>query len=175
MRRHVKVLAACWRSACWGPRAATTMTTTTRQRATPRPAAADVPDGPAISIGAQDFGESAILAEIYEAGARRRRLRGRIQELGGFRDLLFGAFESGDVNLAPDYVASELEFLNDRPARRPATSTRRSRCSSPARGVELVAPDAVRGRRHQRVRGHQETSDELGITTLSDLAEKGPT
>ena len=70
------------------------------------------PDGPAISIGAQDFGESEILAEIYEQALDAQGFDASIQTVGGFRDLLFAAFDSGDVNLAPDYVASELEFLN---------------------------------------------------------------
>ena len=72
-----------------------------------------VPDGPAISIGAQDFGESAILAEIYAQALTEAGFDASVTEVGGYRDLLFGAFESGDVNLAPDYVASQLEFLND--------------------------------------------------------------
>ena len=33
--------------------------------------------------------------------------------MGGFRDLELPAFESGDINLAPEYAASMLEFLND--------------------------------------------------------------
>src|SRR5690606_16322589 len=70
-------------------------------------------DGPTISIGAQEFGEPAILAEIYAQALEAEGFDTRIQEVGGFRDLLFAAFDSGDVNLAPEYVASELEFLND--------------------------------------------------------------
>src|ERR671917_2952094 len=76
-------------------------------------APADIPDGPAISIGAQDFGESLILAEIYDGVLDDAGYEVDIQEVGGFRDLLFGAFESGEVNLAPDYLASQLEFLNE--------------------------------------------------------------
>ncbi len=35
------------------------------------------------------------------------------QALGGFRDLVFSSFESGDINFTPEYAASALEFLND--------------------------------------------------------------
>ncbi|HET6951946.1 MAG TPA: glycine betaine ABC transporter substrate-binding protein, partial [Acidimicrobiales bacterium] len=76
-------------------------------------AAADIPDGPAIKVGAQDFGESAILGEIYAGALANAGYDAEVQEVGGFRPLLFDAFEAGDVNMAPDYVASELEFLND--------------------------------------------------------------
>jgi osmoprotectant transport system substrate-binding protein len=74
--------------------------------------AAEIPDGPDIAIGAQNFGESLVLAEIYKQGLEAKGYTASIEEVGGFRDLLFGAFESGDVNFAPDYVASQLEFLN---------------------------------------------------------------
>ena len=70
-------------------------------------------DGPAISIGAQDFGESAILAEIYSQGLTESGYEVTTQELGGFRDLEMPAFETGDINFAPEYAASMLEFLND--------------------------------------------------------------
>ena len=73
--------------------------------------ASSVPEGPAISIGAQDFGESAIVAQIYKGALENAGYNADVQELTGFRDLVFGAFDSGDINLAPDYVASQLEFL----------------------------------------------------------------
>ncbi|MEN3271330.1 MAG: hypothetical protein V7636_91, partial [Actinomycetota bacterium] len=47
---------------------------------------------PAVSIGAQDFGESAILAEIYKQGLAAKGFDASIQKLGGFRDLEVPAF-----------------------------------------------------------------------------------
>jgi osmoprotectant transport system substrate-binding protein len=75
--------------------------------------AGSVPDGPTISIGAQDFGESAILAEIYGQALDAAGYPVSQQALGGFRDLVFTAFESGDINFTPEYAASALEFLNE--------------------------------------------------------------
>jgi osmoprotectant transport system substrate-binding protein len=132
----------------------------------------EVPDGPAISIGAQDFGESAILAEIYEGALDGAGYEADIQEVGGFRDLLFGAFDSGDVNLAPDYVASQLEFLNDFAGEatsdvdetfaklEPLLAERNLVGFEPSAAVDTNAFVVT-----------QETSDELGLTTLSDLAD----
>lgn len=137
-------------------------------------AAAEIPDGPAISIGAQDFGESLILAEIYEGALADAGYDVSIQEVGGFRDLLFGAFDSGDVNLAPEYVASELEFLNDNAGEATSDVDETFELLQPRleeRGlVGLTPSDAVDTNSFVVT---QETSDELGITTLSDLAEKG--
>jgi osmoprotectant transport system substrate-binding protein len=70
--------------------------------------------GPEIIIGAQDFGESAILAEIYSQALADAGYRTRIQSLGGYRDIEMGAFERGEINFAPEYVASLLEYLNNK-------------------------------------------------------------
>jgi osmoprotectant transport system substrate-binding protein len=130
------------------------------------------PDGPAISIGAQDFGESAILAEIYRQALDGAGFEADIAEVGGFRDLLFGAFESGDVNLAPDYVASELEFLNDFAGEATSDVDETFAMLEPLleeRGLVGFTPsDAVDTNAFAVT---EETSEELGITTLSDLAE----
>ena len=80
-----------------------------------RPTAArtgDVADGPDITIGAQDFGESTILAEIYGQALENAGYPVSQQALGGFRDIVFASFESGDINFTPEYAASALEFLN---------------------------------------------------------------
>jgi len=71
------------------------------------------PDGPTITIGTQDFGESAILSQIYGQALANAGYDVEYQELGGFRDLEVPAFDSGDINFAPEYVASMLEFLNE--------------------------------------------------------------
>ena len=72
----------------------------------------EAPEGPAIKIGAQDFGESAILAEIYGQVLEANGYEVEQVSVGGFRDVLLGAFDSGDVNMSAEYAASMLEFLN---------------------------------------------------------------
>jgi osmoprotectant transport system substrate-binding protein len=137
-------------------------------------APAEIPDGPAISIGAQDFGESLILSEIYEGALSGAGYDVAVQEVGGFRDLLFGAFESGEVNLAPDYVASQLEFLNEFAGEATSDVDETFALLEPRLEemslVGLTPSDAVDTNAFVVT---QETSDDLGITTLSDLAEKG--
>jgi len=73
----------------------------------------DAQEGPTITIGAQDFGESAILADVYAQALEEEGYQVSIQPLGGFRDIVLGSFESGDINFTPEYAASMLEFLND--------------------------------------------------------------
>ena len=75
--------------------------------------ASDVPEGPAIKIGAQEFGESSILAEIYGQVLADHGYDVEQVDLTGFRDVLLGAFANGEVNFSPEYAASMLEFLNE--------------------------------------------------------------
>jgi osmoprotectant transport system substrate-binding protein len=135
---------------------------------------AELPDGPPISIGAQDFGESLILSEIYAGALSDGGYNASTTEVGGFRDLLFGAFESGDVNMAIDYVASELEFLNDGAGQATSdvdeTLTALEPLLEPMDIVAAIPSEAVNTNAFVIT---QETSDSLGITTLSDLAAKG--
>ena len=136
--------------------------------------AADVPDGPPIRIGAQDFGESLILAEIYQGALDQAGYDAAVAEVGGFRDLLFGAFESGEVNLAPDYVASQLEFLNEQAGEATSDVDETFALLEPRlEEMGLVGLEPSEAVDTNAFVVTQETSDELGITTLSDLAEKG--
>jgi osmoprotectant transport system substrate-binding protein len=132
-----------------------------------------VPDGPAITIGAQDFGESAILAEIYAQALTEAGFDASVTDVGGYRDLLFGAFESGDVNLAPDYVASELEFLNNFAgeatsdvdetfgALEPLLAEKDLAASTPSEAVDTNAFAVT-----------EETAEDQGLESLSDLEGK---
>jgi osmoprotectant transport system substrate-binding protein len=133
---------------------------------------AEIPDGPAIKIGAQDFGESAILASIYDQALDDAGFDVDTTEVGGFRDLLFAAFESGDVNLAPDYVASELNFLQAGSATNDVDeSLEKLQPLLEAKG--LVALDPSEAVDNNIFVMTKDRADELGIESLSDLAEKG--
>lgn len=130
--------------------------------------------GPTIKIGAQDFGESAILAQIYKQALETEGFKADTSELGGFRDLLFAAFESDDVNLAPDYLASELEFLNSQAGEATSDADETLAKLEPLleeKGLVAFTPsDAVNTNSFVMTK---DKSEELGIETLSDLAEKG--
>jgi osmoprotectant transport system substrate-binding protein len=177
MRRHVKLLAAVTALALVGAACGDDDDDTEAggdEGAAEEEAPADIPDGPAISIGAQDFTESLILAEIYEGALGGAGYDVGVQELGGFRDLLFGAFESGEVNLAPDYVASALEFLNDAAGEATNDVDATFALLEPRleeMGLVGLTPSEVVDTNAFVVT--EDTSDELGITTLSDLAAKG--
>jgi osmoprotectant transport system substrate-binding protein len=130
----------------------------------------DIPDGPTITIGAQDFGESAILAEIYGQALADAGYPVAQQALGGFRDIVFTSFESGDINFTPEYAASALEFLNEFAGEASgdidATATKLQERLSP-RG--LVAFDASPAVDSNSFVVTQETADQFGLAKVSDL------
>ena len=132
-----------------------------------------IPDGPDIAIGAQDFGESAVLAEIYKQGLEAKGYTVNIEEVGGFRDLLFAAIDSGDVNFAPDYVASQLEFLNEFAGEAtPDVDETLDLLVPRLEAKELVAFEPSDAVDTNAFVVTQETSESEDLVTLSDLAGK---
>jgi osmoprotectant transport system substrate-binding protein len=175
MRRHLKVIAVLAAFALLGAACGDDDDDTS---ASGGDGESTVPEGPAISIGAQDFGESQILAQIYQGALENAGYDVDVQDLTGFRELVFDGFDSGDINLAPDYVASQLEFLladaGEEGGQATSDVDETLAKLTPLledRGLVALTPsDAVDTNAFVIT---QETSDDKGITTLSDLASKG--
>jgi osmoprotectant transport system substrate-binding protein len=129
-------------------------------------------EGPTVDIGAQDFGESAILAAVYAGALNCGGIEANAVEVGGNRELLFDAIDSGDVNFAPDYVASELEFLNGGQGQATSDVDETLGFLEPLleeRGLVAFDPsDAVDTNAFVMT---ADRSEELGIESLSDLAD----
>ena len=133
-------------------------------------ATGSVPDGPTISIGAQDFGESAILAEIYGQALEAAGYPVSQEALGGFRDLVFSAFESGDINLTSEYAASALEFLNESAGEAtsdPAATVALLQVQLETRGLVAFEPSPAIDSNSFVVTA--ETAERLGLENVSDL------
>jgi osmoprotectant transport system substrate-binding protein len=129
-------------------------------------------DGPAIVIGAQDFGESAILAEIYGQALEDAGFSVEQQALGGFRDIVFTAFESGDINFTPEYAASSLEFLNDFAGEASGdvdATVEALRAQLETRGLQALEPSPAVDSNSFVVTA--ETAESLGLSKISDLTE----
>lgn len=132
------------------------------------------PSGPAVVIGAQDFGESAILAEVYGQALAAEGFEVRDQALGGYRDISMAAFSNGEINFTAEYVASMLEFLNEQAGE--ATSdvdATLAKLEAELEPLGLVALDPAPAVDTNAFVITEETAASLGIRSLSDLAEKG--
>lgn len=138
-------------------------------------AESSAPDGaPEVTIGAQDFGESAILAEIYSQCLEAAGYTVSIQELGGFRDLELAAFEAGDINFAPEYAASMLEALNgdESEATSDAAETT-DLLNGYLADMDLVAFEPSEAVDTNAFVMTSARAEELGVTAISDLADAG--
>lgn len=128
-------------------------------------------EGPQIIIGAQDFGESAILAEIYSQTLSAAGYDVRIQSLGGFRDLSMGAFGTGEINFAPEYVASLVEFLNGNAGEATGdVTTTLALLEAELEPLDLEALAPAPGVDTNAFVVTAETAETLGLNALSDLA-----
>jgi osmoprotectant transport system substrate-binding protein len=131
----------------------------------------DAQEGPAITIGAQDFGESAILAEVYAQALDEEGYEVSIQPLGGFRDIVLGSFESGDINFTPEYAASMLEFLNENQGEATGDAEETTDLLQgylDELGLVAYTPSPAVDTNAFVVT--PETSESLGLQTISDLA-----
>lgn len=141
---------------------------------TDAPAGTDAPmaDGPTITIGAQDFGESAILAQIYGQALEHAGYPVEQQALGGYRDIVYSSFEGGEIDFTAEYAASALEFLNgfagEASSDVDATVTA-LRAQLEAKG--LVALDASPAVDSNSFVVTPETASERGLTNVSDLTD----
>jgi len=132
------------------------------------------PEGPAIKIGAQDFGESAILAEIYGQVLEAEGYEVEQVSVGGFRDVLLAAFENGEVNLSPEYAASMLEFLNENAGEATGDAEETVELlQAQLDELELVALTPSPAVDTNAFVVTQETSEAEGLTKLSDLPADG--
>lgn len=128
------------------------------------------PDGPAITIGAQDFGESAILAAIYSQVLEEAGYDVEVQALGGFRDIELSSFEAGDINMALEYAASMLEFLNENAGEATGDAEETvGLLQERLDELDLVAFEASEAVDTNGFVVTQEVSEAEGLTALSDL------
>lgn len=125
-------------------------------------------DKGSITIGHQAFGESEIVAHIY----------GDVLEADGFdvkyqsfkdRAAIYAAFESGDIDLIPEYAASGLEFLNENAGEAsPDIEATAAKLSERLGEIDLAAAEASGAVDTNSLVVTGETADG-GIEKISDL------
>lgn len=127
-----------------------------------------LPDRP-IAMGAFDFPESRILAEIYaealrDAGART----GDISQLTG-REGTFPALESGDIDFLPEYNGNALDYLTgaDVSGADVGAITEELRERLAPRGLVVLESSPAENRDELVVT--RETAERHELVTVSDL------
>lgn len=129
-------------------------------------------DGPAIVIGSQDFSESELLSQVYGQALASAGFDVKYQALGGYRDIVFSSFDRGDINFTVEYVASALEFLNQNAGEATGDVDETLELLIPYLEDEGVrAYDAAPAVDSNSFVVTQETADQYGLKSISDLAQ----
>ncbi|MGE3961693.1 MAG: glycine betaine ABC transporter substrate-binding protein [Dehalococcoidia bacterium] len=131
----------------------------------------DTREGSPIAIGAFDFGESQILAEIYAQQLEAHGFtvdRSKLQP-GSPREILKPALESGEIDLVPEYVGTLVTFLGGEPTSEGAENRDLAAELFAESGVSVL-PAAEEAEDVNAFVITAELSEELGITKVSDLA-----
>ncbi|MGH2753390.1 MAG: ABC transporter substrate-binding protein [Actinomycetota bacterium] len=129
---------------------------------------------PSLTVGSEAFAEAQIVGEMYA----------QVLENAGYdvsrqldietREIRLPAMESGDIDISPEYLASLLSVLDpegtaeDPPTSDPAEVASRLEPLLAEDGLETLEPSDVVDTNAFVVT--QETADELGLATVSDLA-----
>ncbi len=123
-----------------------------------------------LTVGAVAFAENQIVAEMYAQVLEQSGYTVKRQTDLGSREILYPALKKGEVDVAPEYLGSLLLFLDPK-----AEAT-----GDPENNVSLLEPliekDGLRLLQFSEANDQnafvvtQETADEFGLTTMSDLA-----
>jgi osmoprotectant transport system substrate-binding protein len=126
---------------------------------------ANLPD---ISMGSAGFPEAAVVAEIYAQALEAQGFTvDRNLELGE-RDAVRAAIDGGDINLYPDYLGGLAGFLELVPTSDAAETQADIATALEPLGQTIL--DFSPGTDADGFAVRQETADELGLATMSDLA-----
>ena len=132
---------------------------------------------PSLTVGSDNFAESMIVAEMYAQVLEAEGYEVSRQEGIESREIRLPAMENGEIDIAPEYVYSllsvldpESEALSDPAiAGDPAALEEEMSPLLAEKGLTLLEPSSVIDSNALVVT--QEKADELGLTTVSDLAE----
>lgn len=122
-----------------------------------------------IVIGSAGFYEAQLMAEIY---AQALEANGYTVErnLGiGPRDTTQPAIESGEIDLQPEYIGSLLTFLGGTASGDTDETMEALQTALDEVGLTALEPAPAQDQNAFVVRS--ETAEDLGLTTMSDLAE----
>jgi osmoprotectant transport system substrate-binding protein len=133
--------------------------------------------GGQITVGAGNFTESEIIAELYKIQLAAAGYQVSVQQIGN-RELYEPALEKGEIQVVPEYAATLAEFLNGKvnSGGQPVSSPDVEKTVTALRdlgekvGLTFGAPAAAQTQNAFAVT--QEFSEKYGVRTLSELAEK---
>lgn len=135
-----------------------------------------------IVVGAANFGESEILANMYVKVLEKAGYKAEVKKGGLNRETLSKALESGEINLTPEYVGTDTEYWNKAINGKDAATKATTDASATAAALrDLLAkkkltayePSAAADQNSFAVT--KATADKNGLKTMSDLSKVAST
>ncbi|WP_448625625.1 glycine betaine ABC transporter substrate-binding protein [Geodermatophilus sp. URMC 64] len=128
--------------------------------------------GPVV-VGAADFTESQVLATLYADVLNAAGFQATVQTVGN-RELYLPALERGEIQAFPEYLATVTEFIEGDDSTEVASGDVDATVEALtplAEGVGLVFGEPAEAADQNAFAVTQEFADNLGVTTLSELAD----
>ncbi|MEH0969783.1 glycine betaine ABC transporter substrate-binding protein [Micromonospora sp. CPCC 205546] len=134
--------------------------------------------GGRIVIGAANFTESQILAELYKIALTAAGYDAKVQQIGN-RELYEPALEKGEIQVIPEYAATMAEFLNTKangkdapPVSSPELDKTVAALKAAGDKVGLVFGTPAAAQDQNAFAVTKAFADKYGVGTLSELAAK---
>ncbi len=128
--------------------------------------------GPVV-VGAADFTESQVLATLYADVLTAAGFQASVQTVGN-RELYLPALQRGEIQAFPEYLATVTEFIEADDSTEVASGDVDATVEALtplAEGVGLVFGEPAEAADQNAFAVTQEFADQVGVTTLSELAE----
>jgi osmoprotectant transport system substrate-binding protein len=125
-----------------------------------------------ITVGSTNFYEQEILGEIFAQVLESNGATVERKFQLGNREIVFPALEAGEIDVLAEYAATALEFVNGGAGEAttdPAATSEALRAALEPKG--LVALDFAEATDQNGFVVTQETADQYGLTTISDLGK----
>jgi osmoprotectant transport system substrate-binding protein len=132
-------------------------------------ACTDDDDG-GLTVAAANFPESNILAQIYGQALEAGNIDVSVEENFGTRPALLDGLEDGSVNLTPEYVGALLNQLEGPDTATSDLDESVELLDEALTAVDLVAFDPSDAQDVDALAVTQETAEEFGLETYTDLA-----
>lgn len=126
--------------------------------------------GGGITVAAANFPESNILAQLYGQALEAGDIDVTVEEDFGTRPALLDGLEDGDVDLTPEYVGALLNELEGPDTATADTDESVDLLATALAEQDLVAFEPSAAQDVDALAVTQDTADEFGLATYSDLA-----
>ena len=133
----------------------------------------------AVVVGAADFSESQILANVYADALTGAGFQATVQTVGN-REAYLTALRNGEIQVFPEYLATATEFINKLPEvngpdadsiASPDVDATAEALAPIAEQVGLTFGDPSAAQDQNAFAVTTEFADNLGVSTLSELAD----